>query len=163
MLHDPMSWYTVAFVLFLGLAWHYARKPAVAWLDAKIGLIRTELDRARALHTEAETALAGYKKKYDSAMVEAAEIVRHAKEEAVRLKAQSETDLKNALTRHEQQAVERLRLAEAEAVAAVRAAAVDQAMELARKTLAASVSADKLADQAIAELPKLAAIKARAA
>jgi len=161
MLHDPMSWYTVAFVLFLGLAWHYARKPAVGWLDAKIGLIRAELDRACALRTEAEATLASYKKKYDSAMRDAAEIVRHAKEEAVRLKVQSEIDLKNALARHEHQTAERLRLAETEAVTAVRAAAIDQAMELARKTL--SVSADKLADQAIAELPKLAATKARAA
>jgi F-type H+-transporting ATPase subunit b len=163
MLDDPMFWYAVAFAIFCTLVFRYARKPALGWLDGEIAKIRDELARARSLRAEAETALAGYKKKHAEALAEAEVIIRHAKDEAAQLKIQAEADLKAALARHEQQAAERIRIAETEALAAVRAAAVEGAMDMARKQLGdSSGNAAKLADQAIAELPKLAA-KANAA
>lgn len=166
MLNDPMFWYAVAFTIFIVLAWHYGHKPMAGWLDSGISKIRDDLDRARALRAEAEATLADYKKRYDAAVAEAEIIVRHAREEATRLKMQAETDLKNALARHEQQALERLRLAEADALAAVRAAAVDQAMVLARAALTEQLkgtAATALTDRAIAEISQSAAAKAKAA
>ena len=56
-------------------------------------------------------------------------------------------------------------MAEAEAAAEVRAAAIDLAMDMARKTLTSQIDENasaKLIDQAIAELPKLAAPKTKA-
>jgi F0F1-type ATP synthase membrane subunit b/b' len=57
-------------------------------------------------------------------------------------------------------------MAEAEAVADVRTAAIDLAMSLARKTLSEGLSdkdASKLIDQAISDIPALKADKAKAA
>ena len=163
MWHDPMFWYAVAFAIFLVLAYRYTRKPILDGLDGAIAKIRDDLERAKQLRAEAEATLAEYKKKHAEALAEAEAVIRYAKEEAEELKEQAEADLKAALARHEQQALERIRLTEAEALAAVRAAAVDQAMSIARETLAASGNgAGALADEAIAALPQLAA-KSKAA
>jgi F-type H+-transporting ATPase subunit b len=164
LLQDPMLWYAVAFGVFAVLAWIYVRKPLLGALDGAIAKIQDNVDHARQLRAEAEATLAEYKKKSAEAMAEAQEIISYAREEAVEVKEQAEANLKDALARHEQQATERIRLAEAEAVAAVRSAAVDMAMDLARKALASeSGKSGALTDQAIAELPKLAAAKAKAA
>jgi F-type H+-transporting ATPase subunit b len=166
MWQDPAFWYGVSFVIFLGLAWHYGRRPILNWLDSEILKIREQLAQAQKLREEAEATLVQYKTKYASAMAEAKTIVSHAKAEAANLKKQAEAELKEALARHVQQAEERIRLAESDAMAQVRAAAIDTAMAMARKTLASdidSAQAAKLADQAIAELPQLAQTKAKAA
>jgi F-type H+-transporting ATPase subunit b len=164
LMQDPMFWYAVPFAIFCVLAWRYARKPILAWLDAEILKIDNEIKRAKQLRAEAETTLASCRKNYANAMAEADEIVRYAQEEAADLKKQAERALKAALERQEQQAAERIRLTEGEAVAAVQAAAVEEAMHIVRKTLDAQMDkAGSLVDQAIAELPKLAASKAKAA
>ncbi len=162
MTQDPMFWYAVAFVIFCGIAFRYGRKPIIDAIDGEIVKIREELARSQALRVEAEATLATYKKKQTEALAEADAIIKHAREEAARLKTQAEADLKAALARHEQQAAERIRLAETEALEAVRAAAVESAMASARKTLAEQGAGAKLIDQAIAELPRLAG-KAKAA
>lgn len=164
--HDPVLWYTITFLIFCGVAWRYARKPALGWLDGQIEKIRAELAQAQKLRAEAEAALAEYKQKQAAAMAEAEQIIRHAKEEAASLKAMAEADLKETLARHERQAMERIRLAEVEALRDVRAAAIDMALSLARETLAEhmdAANATRLVEQAIDDLPKLAAAKAKAA
>jgi len=166
MLQDPMFFYSIAFVIFLALAYRYTRKPLLGWLDAEIAKIRDEVERSKQLRAEAETELAEYKARHAAALAEAEAIVDYAQKEAQRLKAQSEADLKDMVARHEQQAIERLQIAEAEAVAEVRAATIDLAMEMARKMLALQLDeagAAKLADQAIADMQKLAGNKAKAA
>jgi F-type H+-transporting ATPase subunit b len=161
MWRDPMFWYTVAFVCFWALAFRYARKPFLGWLDGQIAGIREQLEAARRLRAEAEATLAEYKQKHAAAMAES--IVRHAREEAARLKLRAEADLKAALTRHEQQAMERIRLAETEAVRAVRQAAITAAMMIAREKLAKGAADIRLIDRAIADMPHLARLKVRAA
>jgi F-type H+-transporting ATPase subunit b len=166
LLKDPMFFYGIAFVIFLGLAYRYGTKPMLAWLDSEILKIRDELNQARKLRAEAEATLAEYKTKQALAMADAEAIVKHAKEEAARLKTEAEADLKDALARHEQQALERIRLAEAEAVEEVRAATVAMAMDMARKTLASKMddaTSAELTDQAIADMRKLTSSKAEAA
>lgn len=163
---DPMFFYGVAFVIFMALAYRYGRKPALSWIDSEIVKIRDELEQARKLRAEAETMLSDYKAKQKTALAEAEAIIAGAKDEAVRMKEQAEADLKKALVRHEQQALERIRVAEAEAAAEVRSAAIDLAMEMARKTLASQMddgASSKLIDQAIAEMPTSAKTKAKAA
>lgn len=166
LLQDHHFIYLVSFGIFVALAVKFARKPLMGWLDAEILKIRDELEKARQLRAEAEAMLREYKAKQQAAMADAEAIVKHAKEEAARLKDQAEIDLKNSLARHEQQALERIRIAETEAMAEVRAATVDMAMQIAAKTLSDNMdagTATKLADQAIADMPKLAGAKAKAA
>lgn len=158
--NDPMAFYALAFLIFIGLAYRYGRKPMLSVLDGEIAKIRDELEQARKLRTDAEAMLADYQARQKTALAQAEAIVAGAKDEAARMKEQAEADLKTALVRHEQQAIERIRVAEAEAASEVRSAAIDLAMQMARKTLASQMddgASSKLIDQAIADLPTLVA------
>ena len=165
-LQDPIFFYAVAYVAFLVVAWFFARKPGLEWVDGEIAKIREELEEAKQLRTEAEAALAEGNAKKAAALAEAKTILAHARDEAARLEAEAAATLKFVLARHEQHALERIKYMEEEAVAQIRAATVDRAMELARKTLAEKLdesAAAKLADQAIADMPRLTSAKAKAA
>jgi F-type H+-transporting ATPase subunit b len=156
LIQDPMISYAVAFIIFMALAFVYGRKPALAWIDGEIAKIRHELDHANQLRTEAEAALAACKEKQAQAEVDAKAIVTMAQLQVDTMRAQAEKDLASSLERQQQLASERIRMAESEAIADVRAAAIDLAMSLARKTLASGLTdsdAARLIDQAIAELP----------
>lgn len=165
LLKDPMFFYSIAFVTFLGLAFRFGRAGFIAWIDGEIAKVRSQLTEAEKLRSEAEATLAEYKEQQAAAMSEAEALVRNAQEEAVRLKAQAEAELKASLARHEQQAIERIRMAEIAALADVRQRGIDLAMKIARQTLETKMQGEagsKLVDQAIADLPA-AASKAEAA
>ncbi|MDE2029282.1 MAG: F0F1 ATP synthase subunit B [Alphaproteobacteria bacterium] len=158
LIHDPLFIYTVAFVVFAILAYVYGRKPLLGWLDAGIAEIRAELDEARRLRAEAETALADCKTKQAAAESDAKAIISRAQEQAELMRRKAADDLEASLKRQEQIAAERIRLAEAEAVADVRRAAIDMAMTMARKALAENMpeaDAARLVDQAIGDVSAL--------
>jgi F-type H+-transporting ATPase subunit b len=166
LLQDPGFWYAVAFVIFIGIAFKFTRKPATAWLDDEIAKIRQELEQARRLRAEAEASLAEYTKKQAIAMADAEAIVQQAHDDAIQVKSKAEADLQAALERHEKQALNRIRMAENEAVTQVRDATIDAAMQLVRKALSEQiddVTSTKLIEQAIKELPAAKPAKAKAA
>jgi len=166
LLQNPMFFYAIAFVIFLGIAWRYGLTPLTGWLDAEIAKVRDELENAKKLHAEADTLLADYRKKHAAAMMEAEAILRRGKDEAARVKTEAEAELRESLARHEEQAKVRIALAETEAVAAVRAAVITQALETARHALNIRIdpaAAARLIDEAITAMPKLVAVKAKAA
>ncbi len=166
LLDDPIFFYAVAYVIFLVVAWFFARKPALDWVDGEIEKIRKELEQAKELRVEAEAALNDAKAKKATAVAQAASIVAHAKEEAARFEQTAAENLKFLLEKHEQHALERIRFMEEDAIAQVQSAAIDMAMQMVRKTLATNMgeeSLTKLTDQAIADMPKLATAKAKAA
>ena len=157
-LQDPMNIYAIAFVIFVALAYFLGRKPALQWIDGEIGKISAELDTARQLRAEAEAALADCKAKQTAAENEVQMILHMAKQETESLRKQAEVDLAVTLERQQQLATERIRIAQSEAVASVRDAAIALGMELARKTLTENLSqgdAAKLVEQAIADAPAL--------
>ncbi len=157
---DTMTWYSLAVVLFFVVIFIWGRKPILGGIDGEIAKIRDEMDQAKKLRAEAASTLADYEARQKEAMKEAESIVSHAREEAARLRASASKDLKAALKRHEQSAMQRIRLAETEALAEVRTAVIEQAMAAARTVMAAhldSASVDKLIDQAIVDVPKLGA------
>lgn len=156
LLEDPMFFYAVAFVIFIALAYRFGRAGFLGWIDGEIAKVRHQLDEAQKLRAEAEATLVKYKVLQVEAAAGAEAMIRDASQEAVRLKAQAEADLKASLAHHEQQASERIRLAEAAALAEVRQRGIDMAMAIARQTLEAKLqgeAAAKLVDQAIADLP----------
>ncbi|MCZ6482877.1 MAG: F0F1 ATP synthase subunit B, partial [Alphaproteobacteria bacterium] len=88
---------------------------------------------------------------------EAEEIVERARKEADRLGKRAAEDLEKALERRQQQAIERIARAEAEALDEVRGVAVDVALDATRRLLAEKMSgkrADAMIDAAIEELPE---------
>lgn len=145
-LKDPVFFYAIAFTIFVSAAVIKGKKPLLGWLDAEIAKIRDELDEAQKLRREAEEVLRVYQGKQAEAMKEAEQIVRHAEEEATRLKAEAEVAAKAALARSEAQIAERIRLCEQEAIAAVRQAAIDEALRQSREKIAQSMDTARSAE-----------------
>jgi len=155
LLHDTSFWVAVAFVIFVVLAWRPLKKAMVTALDDRTERIRRDIDEAARLREEAQALLAGYKRKQRDATAEAEEILNHARTEAERFKEQAATDLENLLARREQQAMDRIAQAEAQATAEVRALAVDLAVAATRRLLTDNAGGDtaaRLIDDSIQQI-----------
>ncbi|MDH5489466.1 MAG: F0F1 ATP synthase subunit B [Rhodospirillaceae bacterium] len=128
-----------------------------AMLDDRSDKIRNELDEAQRLREEAQDMLAEYERKQHDALKEAENIVAAAREEAERLGVEAAKQLDASLKRAEQMAKDRIAQAEAQAVAEVRAIAVDVAVEATRKILEKDISGPKakeIINNSIAEIGK---------
>ena len=157
MLHDPTFWVMVGFLVFVAVIL-YVKLPGKigALLDARAGRIKSDLERAASLRSEAEALLIQYQAKQREAMTEAAEMVARARIEAEAFSKQSAIDLENQIARRRQQAETKIAQAEAQAIADVRRAVADLATEAARKILSVELKgapADRLVDQAISQIP----------
>ena len=156
-LHDPELWIAVAFVLFIVAAGRPIARAVTRMLDERGVKIRADLDEARRLRDEAEALLAEYRKKQQDAAREAADILTHAREEAALFRKEASANLTAALARRERMALDKITQAEAQAVAEVRAQAVDLAVAAAQSILQQQMAgprAASLIDQAIAELDR---------
>ena len=94
-------------------------------LDHRAERIKAELDDARRLKEEAAKLLAEYKSRRASAEREAQEIISGAKAEAERIAAEAKTKMEDFVARRTKTAESKIALAEAQAVADVRAAAAE--------------------------------------
>lgn len=151
MISTPDFWVAVAFVILLGL-FIYAGVPGVVTkaLDRRSERIKAELDDARRLKDEAARLVADYRARRASAEREAQEIVEAAKAEAERIAADAKAKLEDFVARRTQSAESKIALAEAQAMADVRAAAADAAIAAASSIMAQSVKG-QLADDLIAK------------
>jgi F-type H+-transporting ATPase subunit b len=153
---DPETWVAITWLIVVGLLARPVYRGITAALDLRREKIKARIEEAERLRAEAQELLASYQKKQRDALKEAQEIVAHAKAEAERIAALSAINLEEILKRREQQAVDRITQAEAEALREVRNAAVDMAIAAARKLIAESLPAEKAAamiDAAIKDLP----------
>jgi len=156
-LHDPEFWVLVATLVFVAVVWKPGRRALIGGLDARAAQIRTELDEARNLRDQAQQMLADYQRKQQDAVEEAEQIVVHAQQEAERLAGQSARALEETLQRRQRLAEERIAQAQAQALADIRAIAVDIAIGAAREVIAAQLDdrrRDALVEAAIAALPQ---------
>lgn len=153
---DPTFWETISFLLFVALVYRPIAKMLPKTLDDRAAKIKAEIEEAEKLRAEAQDLLAEYQRKQREVAAEAETIVRHARDEANRMAEEGKARLEAALKRREKAATERIRRAEEQAMAVIRARAVDLAIEAARSLLAERLTAaknDALVDQAIKELP----------
>jgi len=129
-------WATIALLIFVGIA-VYVKVPAMVSkaLDERAGRIRAELDDAKRLREEAQALLGEYQKKRKEAEQEAAAIVEAAKHEAGVLSEEAHKRAEEYVARRTAVAEQKIGQAEREAIAEVRANAVDLAVEAARKVL----------------------------
>ncbi len=156
LLQSAEFWVAVSFAIFVVLMFRPARRALAAALDQRIGRIRDEVEEAQKLREEAQQALAGYQRRQREAIKESEGIVAHAREEAERARVQAEADLEDSIQRREQQAVEKIALAEAAAVAEIRDRAVELAIAATGKLLAdkmAGKAGDDAVSAAIENLP----------
>ena len=150
-------WVLVAFLVFMAAVIWKARGAMMGALDGRAQRIRHDIDEAQRLRDEAQALLADYQKKQKEAMGEAAAMVRQAEDEAKRLRVRAEADLAASLKRREQQALDRIAQAEAQAVAEVRNLAADLAVAATQKILTERLDpakAEGLVSDAIADLPR---------
>jgi F-type H+-transporting ATPase subunit b len=135
-------WATIALLIFIGIA-VYVKVPAMVSksLDERAGRIRNELDEAKRLREEAQALLGEYRKKRKEAEQEAAAIVEAAKHEAAILAEEAHKRTEDYVARRTAVAEQKIGQAEREAIAEVRANAVDLAVEAARKVLGDTVGA----------------------
>ncbi len=156
MFEDPETWVAIAFVILMGaFAWLGVHRTVLTALDHRSERIKAELDDARRLKDEAAKVLAEYKAKRATAEREADDIVTNARAEAERIAADARTKMEDFVARRTKTAESKIALAEAQAVADVRAAAADAAVTAATTILSQSVKgqvADDLLAKGIAEV-----------
>lgn len=153
---EPEFWVAVAFVILMGVfAYAGVHRTMLKALDHRAERIKAELDDARRLKEEAARVLAEYKARRASAEREAADIVASAKAEAERIAGEAKTKMEDFVARRTKTAEGKIALAEAQALADVRAAAADAAVAAASTIMSQTVKgqvADDLLAKGIAEI-----------
>jgi len=156
MFSQPEFWVAVAFVILMAVfAYVGVHRTVLTALDHRSERIRAELDDARRLKDEAAKLLAEYKARHAKAEAEAQEIIASAKAEAERIASDAKTKLEDFVARRTKTAEGKIALAEAQALADVRAAAANAAVMAASTILSQSVQgsvADDLLAKGIAEV-----------
>jgi F-type H+-transporting ATPase subunit b len=156
MFTQPETWVAIAFIILMGLfAWLGVHRTVLTALDHRAQRIKAELDDAKRLKDEAAKLLADYQARRASAEREAQEIVTNAKAEAERIAAEAKTRMEDFVARRTKTAENKIALAEAQALADVRAAAAEAAVAAASTVLSQSVKgsmADDLLTKGIAEV-----------
>jgi F-type H+-transporting ATPase subunit b len=153
---EPEFWVAVAFVILMAvLAYLGVHRTVLKALDHRSDRIRAELDDARRLKEEAAKLLADYKARQATAEREAESIIASARAEAERIASEAKAKLEDFVARRTKTAESKIALAEAQALADVRAAAANAAVTAASHILSQSVKgqiADDLLAKGIAEV-----------
>ena len=133
----------VGLVLFLALV-VYLKVPGMMArsLDDRADQIRNELAEAKRLREEAQHLLAEYQRKRKEAEAEAAHIVAAAEREAEMLTADAKKKTEEFVANRTALSEQKIQQAEAEAMKAVRSAAVDLAIAAAETVLAKQADAN---------------------
>lgn len=145
----------LALVIFLMIVGYFnGHKVIIGALDNRANRIRQELAEAKRLREEAETLLASFEQKRARAEDEAATIIADAKAEAERLRADQEAKLTEFVARRTKLAEQKIAMAEASAMAEVRAAAADAAVRAAETILrdSAPTTGQSFFDKGLAEV-----------
>ena len=143
MFAEPEFWVAVAFLILLGVfAYLGVHRTVLTTLDHRRDRIRAELDDARRLKDEAAKVLEQYKARRASAEREAEEIITGAKADAERIASEARAKMEDFVARRTKTAESKIALAEAQALADVRAAAAEAAIAAASTILSQSVKGE---------------------
>ena len=151
MFAEPEFWVAVAFFILMGLfAYLGVHRTVLTTLDHRRDRIKAELDDARRLKEEAAKVLEQYKARRASAEREAEEIISAARADAERIATEAKAKMEDFVARRTRTAENKIALAEAQAVADVRAAAAEAATAAASTILSQSVKG-QVADDLLAK------------
>lgn len=156
MFYSPDFWVAVSFIILLGIFGYFGVHTMIAKaLDNRAQRIGSELEEARRLKDEAAKLVADYRARRASAEREAQDIVASAKAEAERVAGEAKAKLEEFVARRTKAAESKIAMAEAQALADVRAAAADAAVTAAATIMTQSVKgqvADDLLSKGIDEV-----------
>ncbi len=110
-------------------------KTIAGALDSRIDRVKHELAEAARLRAEAQALVQSFVAKAAEAEAQAATIVAQARAEAEALAKEAQTRLEDFVARRTKQAEDKIALAEAQAAADVRSAAVDAAIKASENIL----------------------------
>src|SRR3569623_1632866 len=143
MLHEAEFWVAVAFVLMLGIFGYFgANRVIFEALDKRSARIRKDLDDARRLKEEAQSLVAEYRARRQTAEREAQEIVAAPQAEAERIAVEAKAKMEDFVACRTMSAESLSAQAETLAVADVRAAAAVAAASAAASVLSQTVKGD---------------------
>ena len=143
MFYEAEFWVAVAFVILMAIfAYVGVHRTVLKALDHRSERIKAELDDARRLKDEAAKLLAEYQARHASAEREAQDIITNARAEAERIAAEAKTKMEDFVARRTKTAEGKIALAEAQALADVRAAAANAAVAAASTILSKSVKGE---------------------
>ena len=156
MFEEPETWVAIAFIILMGLFGYLGvHRTVLKALDNRSARIKAELDDARRLKEEAAKVLEEYKARRASAEREAEDIITTARTEAERIATEAKAKMEDFVARRTRTAESKIALAEAQALADVRAAAAEAAVAAAANIMSQSVKgqvADELLAKGIAEV-----------
>src|ERR1700735_3024350 len=156
MFAEPEFWVAVGFVILMGVFVYVGvHRTVLTALDHRSERIKSELDDAGRIQQEAANLLEEYKARRASAEREAQDIIAAAKAEAERVASEAKAKMEDFVTRRTKTAENEIALAEAQAIADVRAAAANAAVTAASSVLSQTVKgqvADDLLAKGIAEV-----------
>lgn len=153
---NPRTWIGIAFVIFYLLVGKKLWAVITGLLDKRAAAVRTALDEAARLRSEAETMLRDATAQREQAVKDAKAMLEHARTEATQLGETARADAATATKRRERMAMDRIGAAEKAAVDDVRHAAAEIATAAAQRVLAEGFGAEQdapLIDRAIQTLP----------
>ncbi|WP_315835739.1 ATP F0F1 synthase subunit B [Bradyrhizobium prioriisuperbiae] len=153
---EAEDWVAVSFVILMGVfAYFGVHRTILKSLDNRRDRIKDEIDDARRLKEEAAKLVAEYRARRESAEREAQDIVTNAKAEAERIAAETKAKMEDFVARRTKSAESKIAMAEAQALADVRAAAAEAAVAAASRIMAQTVKgsiADDLVTQGIQDV-----------
>ena len=156
MFAEPEFWVAVGFVILMGIfAYIGVHRTVLTALDHRSERIKAELDDASRLKKEAADLLQQYKARRSSAEQEAQDIIAAAKVDAERIASEAKAKMEDFVARRTKAAENKIALAEAQALADVRAAAANAAVAAASTVLSQTVKgpvADDLLAKGITEV-----------
>lgn len=156
-LNDPTIWLLFSFLIFAGILWNFGKSALLSMLDARIKIIREELNAAENLRVEAQEMLAQYQRKHRDAVREAEKIIATAEKQAEDIRKKAEADLDETIARREKQLKERLERLQQNARDEIRQYAANLALEATAQIIAKNVDSRtnaELVDQSIRNIGK---------
>ena len=154
----PEFWILIAFIIFIGIMlWVKLPAKIAATLDARAEKIKARLDEARNLKEEAQSLLAQYQRKHRDAEKDAKAMIVRAQEEAENFAREAGVTLEESFARQVKNVEDKIAQAEASAVAKVKSAATELAIDAARRILSEELAKDQseaLTDAAIEDIEK---------
>ncbi len=154
-LNSQLTWLILSFGCLFFIVWRFVIPNITSTLDERSSKIRTDIEKAASLRSEAEKALADYKKQIASAKSEATNIIATARNDAKEIASSQLATLEAELNKKSDTARKSIEQAKAKALEEVQDEIVEMAMLATEKILLETVDkkmASKITNDAIKNL-----------
>jgi F-type H+-transporting ATPase subunit b len=152
---NELIWGSISFVVLFFLLGRFAFPAIRKSMDARADRIRTSLEEAEQVKTEAQSILAEYQAKLNDARAESARIIEEARQSADKLRQDLRRQAEAEVAASKQRAQEEIEAAVARATADLRVSVRELTLELAEKVVQRNLDRETnlaLVDQFIDEI-----------